>query len=142
MNLVASVLPTLDTAPKSVIECLIAQLDIVDGLVAQRVLVVDTTRMRVSGTANIDMKQETIELNFAPVSKRPEFFSLATPVQVSGTFDDFGVGVRPEDVIGTVIRMATSLVVVPVQRLIGMTTNLTDDTICQRAIERSPIAAE
>jgi uncharacterized protein involved in outer membrane biogenesis len=136
VNLVASVLPTLDTAPKSVVECLIAQLDIRDGLVTERVLVVDTTRMRISGKASIDMKQETIELAFAPVAKRPEFFSLSTPVRVEGSFDDFGVGVHPEDVIGTVIRFVTSVVVVPVQRLIGLNTDLTDDAICQRGLER------
>ena len=136
VNLVASVLPTLDTAPKSVVECLIAQLDIRDGLVTERVLVVDTTRMRISGKASIDMKQETIALVFAPVAKRPEFFSLSTPVRVEGSFDDFGVGVHPEDVIGTVIRFVTSVVVVPVQRLIGLNTDLTDDAICQRGLER------
>jgi uncharacterized protein involved in outer membrane biogenesis len=137
VNLIASVLPTLDTAPKSVVECLVAQLDVRDGLVTERALVVDTTRMRVLGKATIDMKAETINLLFKPVSKRPEFFSLATPVRVDGNFDDFEAVVRPEDIIGTVIRFVTSVVVVPIQRLIGMTTNLTDDEICQRAMQRS-----
>lgn len=137
VNLIASVLPTLDTAPKSVIECLVAQLDVNDGLVTERMLVVDTTRMRVLGKAAIDLKKETIDLVFEPTSKRPEFFSLATPVRVDGTFDDFEASVRPEDIIGTVIRFVTSVVVVPLQRLIGIQTNLTDDEICQRAMERS-----
>ncbi|MBW2398874.1 MAG: AsmA family protein [Deltaproteobacteria bacterium] len=137
VNLIASVLPTLDTAPKSVIECLVAQLDVRDGLVTEHVLLVDTTRMRVLGKATIDLKEETIDLLFEPTSKRPEFFSLATPVRVDGTFDDFEAFVRPEDVIGTVIRFVTSVVIVPLQRLIGITTNLTDDEICQRAMERS-----
>ena len=112
VNLIASVLPTLDTAPKSVIECLVAQLDVRDGLVTEHLLVVDTTRMRVLGKATIDMKTETIDLLFEPTSKRPEFFSLATPVRVDGTFEDFEAFVRPEDIIGTVIRFVTSVVVV------------------------------
>jgi uncharacterized protein involved in outer membrane biogenesis len=136
VNLVASVLPALDTAPKSQIECAIAHLDVREGQVTERLLVVDTTRMRVAGKAQIDLRKETVELKFSPIAKRPEFFSLATPVSVSGTFDDFGVGVRAEDIMGTVIRFATSVVVVPIQRMIGMKTDLTDDGICERAIAR------
>jgi len=139
VNLIASVLPIFDTGEKSVVECLVAHLDVKDGQVTEQVLLVDTTRMRVSGKAKIDLAKETIELEFEPVSKRPEFFSLATPVVVKGDFEDFDVAVRPEDMIGTVIRFVTSVVVVPMQRFIGMMTKLSDDAVCQKALDRQPL---
>jgi uncharacterized protein involved in outer membrane biogenesis len=139
VNLVASVLPILDTGEKSVVECLIAHLNVKDGHVTEHVLLVDTTRMRVSGTADINLAKETVRLEFEPVSKRPEFFSLATPIAVDGTFEDFDVAVRPEDMIGTIVRFVTSVVVVPVQRFIGMLTNLSDDAICQKALNRETL---
>jgi len=142
VNLIASVLPVLDTAEKSVIECLIAQLDVRDGKVTEHVLLVDTTRMRVTGKAAIDLEAETIALNFTPVAKRPEFFSVATPVQVEGTIEDFEVVVRPEDLLGTVIRFVTSVVVVPVQRFIGLLNNLSDDAVCQKALDRVPLSPQ
>lgn len=139
VNLIASVLPIFDTGEKSVVECLIAHLNVKDGHVTEHVLLVDTTRMRVSGTADIDLEQEKIRLEFEPVSKKPEFFSLATPVVVDGSFEDFDVAVRPEDMIGTIVRFVTSVVVVPVQRFIGLLTNISDDAICQKALDREKL---
>lgn len=139
VNLIASVLPVFDTGKKSVVECLIAQLDVRDGKITEHVLLVDTTRMRVTGKALIDIEAETIDLNFSPVAKRPEFFSVATPVHVEGDFEDFEVVVRPEDLLGTVIRFVTSVVVVPVQRFIGLMNNLSDEAVCQKALDRVPL---
>jgi len=59
-----------------------------------------------------------VELELVPKPKKPQFFSAATPIHVKGSFSDFSVGVRPEDLMGTVIRFVTSVVVVPLQRLI------------------------
>ena len=40
-------------------------------------------------------------------------FSLETPIQVNGRFEDFQLGVRSEDMIGTVFMFVTSVVHVP-----------------------------
>jgi hypothetical protein len=53
----------------------------------------------------------------APRSKKPEFFSLATPIEVRGNFADFGVGIQAGGLFGTTIRFITSPVVTPLRRL-------------------------
>lgn len=81
-------------------------------------LLVDTTRMQVGGDARIDFKEETIELHLRPEAKRPQFFSLATPITVKGDFADFAVGVKAGDLIGSVIQLLSSPVHVPIRRLV------------------------
>ncbi len=59
----------------------------------------------------------TMKIGHLMAAKRPALFSLETPVQVDGKFDDFAVGVTPADAIGTVILLATSPIHVPVRWL-------------------------
>ncbi|MDH4188764.1 MAG: hypothetical protein OEW21_00975, partial [Betaproteobacteria bacterium] len=84
-----------------------------------RTMLVDTGRMRVNGTGDIDYVAQTLRLRMEPKAKRPEFLSLATPIEVNGGFTDFRVEVSTLDVIGTVGRMASSIVTAPVARLFG-----------------------
>jgi len=53
----------------------------------------------------------------APKAKRPEFFSLATPVKVHGSFDDFGVGVSKVRAARSVVSFITSPIHVPIRRV-------------------------
>jgi hypothetical protein len=118
VNLLSSVLPAVEGGKKSEIHCIVGLFDLEDGRMEEKGFAVDTTRMRVSGEAVVDFREETVVMELAPRPKKPEFFSAATPIQVKGSFSDFGVGVRPEDLVGTVIRFVTSVVVVPLRRLI------------------------
>jgi hypothetical protein len=71
----------------------------------------------VRGAATIDFKERQLEAVFGPQSKKPALLALQTPVAVKGSFQDFKVGVAPEDVVRTFVRFVTSIVVVPIQRL-------------------------
>ncbi len=75
----------------------------------------DTSRIQVKGSINVDFARRWIEARLQPVPKRPQFYSLATPVQVRGRLDDLEVGVAKGGLIGTMIRILTSYVAVPVQ---------------------------
>lgn len=69
-------------------------------------------------TLEVDFAEKWIEAQLRPIPKRPQFYSLATPVHVSGRLDDLKVDVARGGVIGTIIRMATSYITVPVQWII------------------------
>jgi hypothetical protein len=116
-SLLWALLPRLDSEPRSMINCVVARFDLDDGLMQERALLLDTTGMVVRGAANIDFKQRQLEAVFGPQSKKPSLFALQTPVAVKGSFQDFHIGVSPEDVLRTFIRFVTSVVVVPIQRL-------------------------
>ena len=52
-----------------------------------------------------------------PRGKRPEFFSLATPIEVKGKFNDFKFGIAAGGLLGTAARFITSPVHVPLRRI-------------------------
>ena len=67
-------------------------------------------------------------------SVRPEFFSLATPVEVRGNSADFGVGIQAGGLFGTTIRLIASPVTVALRRLFGKDLPGDGGDVCGMAI--------
>jgi AsmA family protein len=119
VNLFVALLPTLDPSNASVVNCAVGRFTLNDGKLAQRQLVIDTTRMRVNGEAQVNFADERLRLRMQPQAKTAQFLSLATPIEVNGSFDQFKVGPNPGDVMQTIVRLATSIFWVPIQKLMG-----------------------
>ena len=117
VSLLSLLLPKLDTGDQPKFNCIVAHLVLDQGLLKEKRIYVDTTNVYVDGTASVNFESEKINLVLIPTAKRPELFSLETPVEVDGSFDDFAVGVAPADVIRTTISFATSPIHVPVRWL-------------------------
>lgn len=136
VNLVAAVLPRIDSEEKSKINCLIALMTVRDGIMTEDTLLADTSRMTVHGKGEIDLRKRWVELNLRPEPKRPEFFNAATPIEVEGNFDAFDVNVDIDDLIGTIIRFATSVIHVPLRRIFGHHEDPEDVETCMAALHR------
>ena len=117
-NLLFRLLPLINTSA-SPMNCIVGQFDLEHGKLRSRRIVIDTASTRTEGSGTADFATDEVHLRFVPRPKVPQFFSLATPVEVSGKFDDFRFGVRPADAFGTAARWVASPVVVPIQRLVG-----------------------
>lgn len=117
VNLFTAILPHLDKEETSKVNCIIGKYSLKDGLLQENQMVIDTTRMRVNGEARVDFKKEDVYLYLKSSGKKPEFFSLATPIEVKGKITDFKIGVAPGGLIGTSVRFITSPLHVPVRRL-------------------------
>ena len=117
-NMLFRLLPIVDTSA-SPVNCAVGQFDLEHGKLQSVRLVIDTINTRTEGSGRADLGTSEVRLRFVPRAKVPQFFSLATPVEVGGTFDDYRFGVRPVDALGTAARWVTSPVVVPIQRLVG-----------------------
>ncbi|MBI9111934.1 AsmA family protein [Maridesulfovibrio ferrireducens] len=116
VNLFTAVMDSVEKE-KSKINCAILQMGIKNGMMDSESIVVDTSKMRIFGKAAIDFKKRNIDLEAAPTPKRPEFFNLATPVAVHGTFKDFGIKLSALNLVGTVVSFVVSPVVVPIERI-------------------------
>jgi len=116
VNLIAAVATGKDNQV-SEINCVLGRWTMNDGLLTPSIFLIDTTKIRICAKGRVDFKKEAIDLKMAPTPKKPEFFSLSTPIEVRGSFDDFGVGVQPGGLFGTTIRFITSPVTVPLRRL-------------------------
>ena len=119
VNLLAALVPAVDPAKESVVNCAIARFDLRDGTLTQDKILMDTSRMRVSGQGMVNFNTQALAFRLVPTAKSPQFFSLATPVGVTGTITDFKIGVSGSDVAETVARLFTSVIVVPIQSVFG-----------------------
>lgn len=119
INLFRRLLPVIDRGAPSVFNCAVGRFDVAGGTLTEDIFVFDTSRTRVSGTGSLDFATERIDFRFSPRTKRLQLLSLETPVRVTGTFDDFSVGVFPGDVFAAITRFFSSVIVVPLQTLFG-----------------------
>ncbi|MGE5792457.1 MAG: hypothetical protein ACM36B_07180, partial [Bacteroidota bacterium] len=117
-NLLFRLLPIIDVSASSM-NCFMGQFDLVQGRLESRRIAIDTVNTRTEGSGTADFATDALHLRFVPRSKVPQFFSLATPVEVNGTFEDYRFAVRRVDALGTAARWVASPVVVPIQRLVG-----------------------
>jgi len=111
-------LDVLNPANASQINCIVADLALDNGVMTENSIIIDTSRIRVRGKARLDFRDETIRMKLTPRPKRPQFLSLATPIEVKGNFADFKVGLAPGSLIGTVIRFLTAKIIVPIQWIV------------------------
>ena len=118
VNIIAAVATGKDKKP-SEINCVLGRWAMKEGLLSSDIFLIDTTKIRICGKGQVDFKKELIDLKMAPAPKKPEYFSLATPIEVKGKIADFNIGVAPGGLIGTSIRFITSPLHVPLRRLFG-----------------------
>lgn len=119
VNLLVALLPAVDSSKASKVNCAIGRFVLKDGKLSDETILIDTSRMRVVGKGLADFADEKIMLHMQPKAKKPQFLSLATPIDVNGSFDNFNVGVEASEIIGTIGRIGTSIVWVPLQMLFG-----------------------
>ena len=117
VNLFVALAPAVDPAKESKVNCAFGRFDLRNGKLSHDAILMDTSRMRVSGVGQADFEREALHLYLAPKPKSPQFFSLATPVQVTGTFTEYKIGVAPGGVADTLARQLFSIVAVPLQKL-------------------------
>ncbi len=117
VNLLSALSKKVDKGNSSVINCVVASFGMKHGVMNDRVMFMDTTRMSVEGTAMINFRDHTLDIKAVPSAKKPEFFSLATPVTVKGTFDNFGVKIDTLSLAGTAVSFVTSPIHVPLRRI-------------------------
>jgi uncharacterized protein involved in outer membrane biogenesis len=67
------------------LNCLVARVDIEDGVASSDSLLVDTRRITIGAAGTLDFKNENLNLVFAPRPKRISLVSLTNPVRVTGT---------------------------------------------------------
>jgi len=114
VNVITAIV-TQSVKGQSHIEYLVGRWSMKDGYLKQDVFVIDTTRMRICGKGWVDFNTNKLNLEVSPTPKKPEFFSLATPIGVQGDFADFGMSIAPGGLIGTGLKFVISPLQVPLQ---------------------------
>ena len=87
INVLSIAQDTLDPESGSKLNCAVGVFDIGKGLMKSRALFADTTRMRIIGNLDLDLRARTLDGGLRPFPKNPALFRISTPVDISGTFD-------------------------------------------------------
>ena len=130
VNVLTALLPTINPNNESKVNCAVGRFGLDNGKLSQRALVIDTSQMRVTGNSSVDFVDEKLNIRLQPQAKTAQFLSLATPIEVSGSFSKFQVGVRPGDVVETVVRLATSIIWVPIKKLFSEKVPVDGSDVC------------
>lgn len=117
VNILTGLLPVIDPAQESKINCAVGKFKLEKGILKEKQLQIDTSRMRVNGVVLADFKTEEIYAKLRPQAKEVQFLSLSTPVQVTGKFDNFNIGLSAGDIAETIVRLGTSIFWVPLKKL-------------------------
>ncbi len=135
VNVLVALVPAVDPGKGSKVNCAVGRFDLSDGKLVDRTIIMDTSRMRVIGTGKADFLAENFNLHMRPQAKTAQFLSLATPIEVSGPFNNFKVGVSAGDIIGTVGRLTTSILWVPLQKLFGKKIPVDGADVCHPSFD-------
>ncbi len=138
VNVFVALAPEVDPDKASKVNCAIARFKLDDGKLIERFIMMDTSRMRVSGTGSADFTEENFALRMSPQVKTPQMFSLATPIEVSGPFDDFSIRASPGEVIGTATKFLTSIFWVPIKKLSGEKIPADGADVCNVSLQTIP----
>jgi uncharacterized protein involved in outer membrane biogenesis len=138
VNVLVALIPVVDPGKASKVNCAIGRFELNDGRLKDRIILLDTGRMRVTGKGSVDFSAETLNLRLRPQAKTAQFLSLATPIQVSGTFRNFKIGVSPGDVLETIGRLATSIIWVPLQKLASKKIARDGSDVCGQSFQALP----
>ncbi len=136
-NLFIALVNRLDADGGTRVNCALGEFALADGVLQAQRMLIDTTRVRVLGGGEVDFNDASLSLRFDPWPKRAEFFSLATPIEVGGSFDDYTIGPRAGDVFMTGLRLLGSVIWVPVMKLAGARSPADGSDVCGE----SPLAA-
>lgn len=117
VNLVAAIVSSSDEN-ESKINCAVGRWQVNDGSLTPDVFFIDTSKIRICGKGQVDFTTNQIDMTISPTPKKPEFFNLATPLRVRGSFSDIRMGVKKGGTIGTAVKFITSPIHVPIRRAV------------------------
>ena len=117
VNLLSAIMDKSTEKDESEINCVVVRFGMKDGLMKEKAIYLDTSNMRIAGTSEIDFGTRQLSVRLAPKAKKPEFFSMAVPIQVTGSFDDFGFRVGSLRLAGQIASFVTSPIHVPIRRI-------------------------
>ncbi|HTT02739.1 MAG TPA: AsmA family protein [Steroidobacteraceae bacterium] len=82
------------------INCGVADFAARDGVATVQALVIDTGDVVITGSGNINLRNEHIDLSIHGDPKKLRFFQLKTPILVGGTMRHPKVGIKPGNAVG------------------------------------------
>lgn len=117
VNLIAAIVSGADKS-KSELNCAVGRWTVADGILEPEAFFIDTSKIRICADGKVDLREKTLYVKVKPEAKKAQFFSMATPLEVDGSFADINIGIGQGGIIGTAVNFIASPISVPLQRLV------------------------
>jgi len=135
-NLFLILLPEI-RKKESKVNCLVALMDLEDGIMKEDFFGMDTTKVWMLGNINVDFAEEHVTLSLYPRSKTAKMFAVQAPLRVEGSFDNIKLITNPVDITVAYFSFITSPLHVPARRVFD--DKVPDDAseICEKFYDRA-----
>ena len=134
-NLFLVILPEIKKK-ESRINCLVALMDLEDGIMKEDFFGIDTTKVWMHGNITVDFANEHVTLSLYPRSKTARFFSVQAPIRAEGNFDNIRLVTNPVDIAAAYVSFITSPLHVPARWVFGDKVPEDASTICEQFYDR------
>jgi len=104
-GLFSSMIRVVDPTDESILNCIMGDFQLTDGLMAAEEFWFDTSRVRARGKGSIDLVAGTIDMKLHPRPKKRTFLTLATPARVRGPLEKPKISLTTGGLVGTAFRL-------------------------------------
>jgi uncharacterized protein involved in outer membrane biogenesis len=117
-NLFLLILPEIRKKESSV-NCLVALMDLNDGIMKEDLFLMDTTKVWMHGNINVNFVDESLRLSLYPRSKTAKMFAVQAPIRAGGSFTNIQLDTNPVDITVAYLSFITSPLHVPARWVFG-----------------------
>jgi uncharacterized protein involved in outer membrane biogenesis len=134
-NLFLLILPEI-RKKESRVNCIVALMDLEDGIMKEDFFGIDTTKVWMHGNINVDFANEYVVLSLYPRSKTARLFAVQAPIRAQGNFDDIRLITNPVDIAAAYVSFITSPLHVPARRVFGDKVPADASAVCKQFYDR------
>jgi len=134
-NLFLLILPEIKKK-ESRINCLVALMDLDNGIMKEDFFGIDTTKVWMHGNINVDFINEHVRLSLYPRSKTARLFAVQAPIRAEGNFTDIKLSTNPVDLTVAYAAFITSPLHVPARWVFGDKVPEDASEACERFFDR------
>ena len=125
------------------INCIIADFTVDDGMMQAQEFVIDTSVSAIVGTGQMNLKDESVNLELKSNPKKPSLLSLRSPITLGGTLKHLRVGVEPTALVVRGGAAALLAVAAPPAALLAFIgPGLGEDSNCAALLKTLPSDAK
>lgn len=122
--------------------CAISAFAVADGVVTPRVLIVDTSKVRIDGEGSIDLGEERYDLVLTSKSKQMSLFALRGPIVIGGSLRHPTVGPSVAPIAARVgVAVGLAAITPPLAILPFIDWGTTPDVDCRRVLDAADNAS-
>jgi AsmA family protein len=126
-DLLTALVPDGEKKDETKVNCFVTGFDIKKGIATNSIFLFDTARVVITGGGNINLREETIDLDFEPKPKDASLLSLAVPLEVGGTLAEPTAGPNKGAVAAGVAIAVVTTAINPLGLLIPLVSGGSDD---------------